>query len=74
MVSVGGESYVGARICNFDWVRRVKETCDRFGVRFSFHQTGSNFVMNGKRYKIKHRDEYSQAKKGMQYLREMSKK
>lgn len=74
MVSVGGESYVGARTCNFDWVRRVKETCDHFGVRFSFHQTGSNFVMNGKRYKIKHRDEYSQAKKGMKYLREMNKR
>lgn len=70
MVSVGGESYENARVCDFDWVRRIKEDCDRYNVLFDFHQTGSNFVMNGKRYKIKHRDEYSQAKKGMRYLKE----
>lgn len=68
MVSVGGESYENARVCDFDWVRRIKEDCDRYNVLFDFHQTGSNFVMDGKRYKIKHRDEYSQAKKGMRYL------
>ena len=67
-VSVGGESYKNARICNFDWVRNIKKTCDKYNVKFDFHQTGSNFVMNGNQYKIKHRDEYSQAKKGMKYL------
>lgn len=70
MLSVGGESYENARECNFDWVRHIKETCDRYHVRFDFHQTGSNFVMNGKHYKIKHHDEYSQAKKGMKVLEE----
>lgn len=68
MVSVGGESYAGARICDFDWIRKIKRDCDNCHVKFDFHQTGSNFVMNGKCYKIKHRDEYSQAKKGMKYL------
>lgn len=67
-VSVGGESYENARVCNFDWVRRIKEDCDKYNVLFDFHQTGSNFVMNGRQYKIKHFDEYSQAKKGMRYL------
>lgn len=69
LVSVGGESYTGARVCDFDWVRRIKQTCDRYHVAFDYHQTGSNFIMNGKQYKIKHRDEYAQAKKGMAYLR-----
>lgn len=74
MISVSGESYKGARECHFDWIRKIKETCDRYHVKFDFHQTGSNFVMNGKRYHINHRDEYKQAKKGTQYLNELLKK
>lgn len=68
LVSVGGESYENARECNFAWVRHIKAACDRYNVAFDFHQTGSNFVKDGKRYTIKHQDEYSQAKKGMAYL------
>ncbi len=67
-VSVGGESYENARTCDFDWVKRIRETCLKYGVTFDFHQTGSNFVKDGKRYRIKHRDERDQAKKGMEYL------
>lgn len=70
-VSVGGESYANARACHFDWVQSIKESCDAYHVSFDFHQTGSNFVFNGRRYKIKHHDEYSQAKKGMEYLRRL---
>lgn len=73
-VSVGGESYENARICDFDWIKRIKSDCDRYGVKFDFHQTGSNFVMDGKHYKIKHADEYTQAKKGMAYLDTLGKK
>ncbi|MCM1052781.1 MAG: phage Gp37/Gp68 family protein [Ruminococcus sp.] len=68
MISVGGESYENARLCDFNWVKHIKETCDKYNVRFDFHQTGSNFLMNGKIYKIKHHDEYEQAKKGEDYL------
>lgn len=67
-VSVGGESYENARVCDFDWVKRIWEVCLKNGVEFDFHQTGSNFAKDGKRYRIKHRDEHSQAKKGMEYL------
>lgn len=67
-VSVGGESYANARTCDFDWVKRIRETCLLYGVVFDFHQTGSNFVKDGKRYRIKHRDEHEQARKGMAYL------
>ena len=72
LVSVGGESYEGARICNFDWVKHIKETCDKYQVLFDFHQTGSNFVMNGKKYIIKHHEEYNQAKKGIEYLKKIA--
>lgn len=68
MVSVGGESYENARVCDFEWVKHIKNTCDKYKVKFDFHQTGSNFRMNGKTYKIKHFEEYEQAKKGMEYL------
>ena len=41
-----------------------------FGVRVGVNtsKTGSNFVKDGKRYRIKHRDEHDQARKGMAYL------
>ena len=67
-VCVGGESYEHARICDFEWVKFIKKTCDKYNVEFDFHQTGSNFLMNNKLYKIKHFKEYEQAKKGMKYL------
>lgn len=73
LISVGGESYENARICDFDWVRHIKETCDKYNVRFAFHQTGSNFKKEGKVYKIKHHEEYAQAKKGMKMLEKLGK-
>ncbi len=72
-VSVGGESYQDARLCDFVWVSKIYEDCKNCGVAFDFHQTGSNFLFQGKRYRISHFQEYSQAKKAMQYLKEMSK-
>ncbi len=71
-VSVGGESYANARVCDFEWIKKIKLSCDKYGVKFDFHQTGSNFLMNGKQYKIKHRDEYGQAKKGSLYLNSLT--
>jgi len=68
MVSVGGESYKNARPCDFEWIKQIRADCIRLGVKFDFHQTGSNFIYNGKRYHINHRDEYMQAKKAMATL------
>lgn len=72
LVSVGGESYQNARVCDFEWVKKIKETCDRYNVNFTFYQTGNNFVMDGKRYTISHKQEYSQARKAMKYLEGLS--
>ena len=68
LVSVGGESYENARVCDFSWFQHIKRTCDLYHVPFDFHQTGSRFRVHGKVYTIKHRDEYKQAKRGMKYL------
>ena len=62
-VSVGGESYDYARECDFEWVKSLKAQCDAAGAEFYFHQTGSNFVKDGKRYFIPHRLQLSQARK-----------
>ncbi len=67
-VSVGGESYDNARICDFDWVKQIYLDCKRNDIPFDFHQTGSNFIKNGRVYKIRHKDEYRQAAKGLKYL------
>ncbi len=68
LVSVSGESYENARVCDFEWIKHIKETCDTYHVPFDFHQTGSHFRWKGKTYKISHFKEYDQAKKGMQVL------
>lgn len=67
-IYVGGESYIKARICDFAWVEDIYLACLEYNVEFDFHQTGSNFVKNGKTYKINHNKEYIQAKKAMEYL------
>lgn len=72
LVSVGGESYKNARTCDFDWIKSIKRDCDEYKIPFDFHQTGSNFVMNGKRYRINHSWEYEQAAKAAAYLNESS--
>lgn len=68
-ISVGGESYENARLCDFDWVKQIYMDCKQFGVTFDFHQTGSNFLKDGRTYKLRHADEYEQARKGEEYLK-----
>lgn len=50
-VCVGGESYCGARPCHANWVRRTYDNCKAANVDFNFHQTGSNFICDGKTHK-----------------------
>lgn len=73
-VSVSGESYANARICDFDWVKQIYLDCRGCGVSFEFHQTGASFVKDGKRYRIKHCDEHEQARKGEAVLRRIYEK
>lgn len=62
-VSCGGESGFNVRPCNYDWVLDLREQCVKSNVSFSFHQTGSNFIMNGKHYDIPRKMQSRQAHK-----------
>lgn len=62
-VSVGGESGVNARVCNYDWILELREQCIRANIPFRFHQTGAFFIKDGKMYRIHRRFQHSQAHK-----------
>lgn len=51
-VIAGGENYGGARPCNFDWVKSLSEQCRTHNVTFCFIETGTEFIKDGKRYRI----------------------
>lgn len=62
-VSVGGESGLEARPCNYDWVLGLREQCIKAGVPFRFHQTGARFIKDGKMYRVPRKLQLSQAHK-----------
>lgn len=62
-VSVGGESGIYARPCNYDWILSLREQCVAKGVPFRFHQTGAHFIKDGKMYRVNRRYQLSQAHK-----------
>lgn len=62
-VSVGGESGVEARPCNYDWILSVRQQCVDHNVPFRFHQTGAKFIKDGKMYRVKRCFQLSQAHK-----------
>lgn len=49
-VICGGENYSGARPCNYDWVISLREQCKNENVKFSFIETGTVFIKDGKKY------------------------
>lgn len=51
-VKCGGENYGGSRPCNFDWVKALRQECLDFNVTFCFIETGTNFIKDGKLYKM----------------------
>ena len=67
-VSVGGESGKYARALDFEWVRDMYRQCREAGVPFSFHQTGSYLIKDGRTYRIPREHQHSQAKKAMRML------
>lgn len=62
-VSVGGESGVEARVCNYDWVLDLREQCIEKDIPFRFHQTGAKLLKNGKVYRVLRKFQISQANK-----------
>lgn len=67
-VSVGGESGVGVRICDYDWVLDIRRQCVDADVSFRFHQTGARLMVNGIVYRILRGYQIAQAEKaGINY-------
>lgn len=70
-VLVGGERCDNARDLNYDWVVNLYEQCKEVdNLMFSFFDTGTHFVKDGKRYSIKDKDTgYTQAfKSGLHFI------
>lgn len=62
-VSVGGESGVNARPCDYDWILDLRRQCVEKDVPFRFHQTGAYFIKDGKMYRVKRGYQLVQARK-----------
>lgn len=62
-VSAGGESGASARACHFDWILDLRRQCVEKEIPFCFHQTGANFIKDGKHYRVRRCYQCSQAKK-----------
>ena len=60
-VICGGENYESPRTCDFSWVQALSEECRAHDVTFAFIETGSNFVVDGRRYRIPKRLQARQA-------------
>lgn len=51
-VKCGGENYGGARPCHYEWVKALHDECLSAHVPFSFIETGTHFVKDGRHYRI----------------------
>lgn len=63
LVEVGGESDREARPLDYSWVLDIREQCIRADVPFHFRQCGSNFIKDGKLYRLNVRQLCAQARK-----------
>ncbi|MCV5090769.1 phage Gp37/Gp68 family protein, partial [Escherichia coli] len=48
-VIVGGESGPDARPCRIEWIRRIRDACEKRGVAFFFKQFGGRTPKSGGR-------------------------
>ena len=62
-VATDGESGMEARVCDYNWIVHLKEQCERKEVKFTFRQTGTKFLKDGKIYIIPRKEHFKQAKK-----------
>lgn len=62
-VSVGGESGVDARPCDYNWILDLRRQCVEKNVPFRFHQTGARLIKDGRLYRIRRCFQLSQAHK-----------
>lgn len=58
-VCAGGENYDGARPCDFEWVKALREECVASDTTFCWYETGTVFIKDGTRYYIPYKAEQS---------------
>ncbi|MCI8438833.1 MAG: DUF5131 family protein [Oscillospiraceae bacterium] len=51
-VKCGGENYDGSRPCDFAWVKALRQECVDYNVTFCFIETGTNFIKDGRLYRM----------------------
>ena len=51
-VICGGENYEGARPCNFEWVKSLRQECVEYDITFAFIETGTTFIKDGRTYRL----------------------
>ena len=42
----------GARPCNYDWVKSLRQQCEKYNISFTFIGTGTHFIKDGKMYNL----------------------
>lgn len=62
-VSVGGESGIDARFCDYNWILSLRKECLEKDIPFCFHQTGAKLLKNGRIYRIPRKYQRIQAYK-----------
>ena len=62
-VGAGGESGMKARVCDYNWILKIRNDCADYGVHFLYHQTGAKLYKDGKLYNIPRKFQHSQAHK-----------
>lgn len=68
-VICGGENYDGARPCDFDWVKKLRNECVKYNTSFCFIETGTEFIKDGRKYHIRKKQLQSEMafKSGMNF-------
>lgn len=51
-VSVGGENYNNPRVCEYEWVKHIADTCAAYKTNFIWYETGTNLAVNGELFYI----------------------
>lgn len=62
-VAASGESGNEARVCHYQWILDIRQQCVNADIPFCFHQTGANFVKDGKQYRVRRCHQITQARK-----------
>ena len=69
-IVVGGESGREARVCDFNWIKEIRNLCVQHNISFWFKQTGAKFMKDGHLYSIRRQFQHSQARRsGLNYIR-----